>query len=101
MARLSRLRVLRSSVGSPHAQPHAQEVVARWKVIMKSSAFSIEASTYSAPSTARRMGKPLSNNALSSDIWHLLRDGAVLPATIILSDNLALYNCLSICECSD
>ncbi len=35
---------------------------------MKSSAFAIEASTYSAPSTSRRIGKPLSNSILSSDI---------------------------------
>ena len=45
------------------AQPQAQVVVARWKDIMKSSALAIEPSTYSAPSTARRMGRPLSNSA--------------------------------------
>jgi hypothetical protein len=33
-----RLRVFRSSVPSPHAQPQARAVVARWNDIMNSSA---------------------------------------------------------------
>ena len=45
MARFSMERVLRSSVGSPQAQPQAQAVVARWKDIMNSSALAIEPST--------------------------------------------------------
>src|SRR3954470_13759825 len=75
IARFSRLRVLRSSVGSPQAQPQAMVVVARWKAIMKSSALAIDASTYSAPSTSRRIGRPLSNRALSSDMVFLLVQG--------------------------
>src|SRR5207302_10141888 len=38
IAKFIRLRVLRSKVGSPQAQPHAQAVVARWNDIMNSSA---------------------------------------------------------------
>src|SRR6516165_5116318 len=60
------LRVFRSRVPSPHAQPHAQAVVARWNDIMNSSARAMEASTYSGPSTSRRIGMPLWNRASSS-----------------------------------
>src|SRR6516162_10686512 len=50
----------------PHAQPHAQAVVARWNDIINSSARAIEASTYSGPSTSRRIGMPFWNRASSS-----------------------------------
>jgi len=68
MARFIKLRVLRSSVGITQAQPYAQAVVARWNDIMNSSARAIEASTYSGPSTSRRIGIPFWNRASSSAI---------------------------------
>src|SRR6185436_16882104 len=51
------------------AQPQTQAVVARWNDIMNSSARAIDASTYSGPSTSRRIGIPFSNSASSSAIF--------------------------------
>src|SRR6266404_8842871 len=50
----------------PPRPAHAQAVVARWNDIINSSARAIEASTYSAPSTSRRIGMPFWNRASSS-----------------------------------
>jgi hypothetical protein len=68
IARFIKLRVFRSRVGSHQAQPHAQAVVARWNDIMNSSARAIEASTYSGPSTSRR---------IVSHVFFLLQAAAV------------------------
>src|SRR5208337_291905 len=88
IARFIKLRVFRSSVPSPQAQPHAHAVVARWKDIMNSSARAIEASTYSGPSTSRRIGMPFWNRASSSAIsFSLLQPVA---GTLRAADALAL-----------
>src|SRR5208337_299763 len=64
MARLIRLRVLRLRPGLVQTAPQQYSVTNSCKGRLKSSAWEMAASTYSAPSTSRRTLRPASNSSL-------------------------------------
>src|ERR1700729_4263093 len=66
IARFSMLRVLRSSPGRPQHSPQQYVVTSSCSGRLKSSAVFSALSTYSAPSTSRRIFRPFSNISFST-----------------------------------
>src|SRR5580658_10590634 len=66
IARFSMLRVLRSRPGRPQISPQQYSVTNSCSGRLKSSAVEIALSTYSAPSTSRRIFRPFSNISFST-----------------------------------
>src|SRR5687768_1721526 len=65
MPRLRMLRSRRDSVSSLQHTPQQYSLTISWKGLLKESAFFVARSTYSSPSTSRRVLRPASSNCLS------------------------------------
>ena len=66
IARLMRLRTLRSSPGRDHTAPQQYSVMSSWRGRLNSVARPIERSTYSSPNTLRRISSPLAKRPSAS-----------------------------------
>src|SRR4051794_445595 len=80
-AMVSALRVRRSRPGRDHTSPHAARVMYAWKGFAKSLADSVARSTYSSPSTSRRVAMPSSSEGEEGGLMGSLEvDVEVVPA---------------------